>query len=238
MSAEKKAPESITELSPEQIIGLLTQGVLGDNSDTVTLVVDVTGVMRNLKCRRIGVLNEKFSLISYPKLDDHLVHLKADQTLEIKCFDGMDFLHGMVCIHRVFFNPEPFLIIEHLSPKKDIRKKIRSATRVAANLPVSIKLDAKKSISAIAADISRTGAMLLLDSALPAKIKQIEMVIEIEHNEFVHQIDIKAKVKRNKTTTLEDGSIFTLGVQFEELSPLADLSISNYVRGELCKRID
>lgn len=194
--------------------------------------------MRNLKCRRIGVLNEKFSLISYPTLDEHLIHVKADQTLEIKCFDGMEFVHGMVSIHRVFFNPEPFLIIEHLNPKKDLRQKIRSATRVAANLPVSIKLDSKKSISAIAADISRTGAMLLLESALPAKYKQIDLTIEIEHNQYVHTIDLKAKVKRNKTTTMEDGSIFALGIQFESLSPLADLCISNYVRGEVCKRID
>lgn len=234
----ENTPETISELSPEQIISLLTQGVLGDNSDTITLVVEVTGVMRNLKCRRIGLLNEKYSLVSYPTMDDHLIHIKVGQTLEFKIFDGMEFVNGLVSIHRVFFNPEPFLIIEHINPKKNLRQKIRSATRVAANIPVSIKLPQDTQITAIAADISKTGAMLLLDSALPDKHKKLNLVFEIEHNNHQHIVEINAIVRRNKTTEMEDGTIYTLSVQFEELTPFADLCISNYIRGEVCKRIN
>ncbi|MDX1669656.1 MAG: PilZ domain-containing protein, partial [Limnobacter sp.] len=208
------------------------------NSDSITLKMEVAGSLRNVKCRRIGSLSDTFSLVGYPELEGELITVKPGQTVEMKFFDGMEFIQSPVEIHRTFFNPEPFIILKHPGRRKELRQTIRGAARVASNLPATVVLAQAKTIQALVADISTSGALLLLQSELPGDLKHLDLRVEFEHNGHVHDIEIKAKVMRHQNTTLEDGAIHTVGVQFVNLSPLADLCVSHYVRGEVCKRIN
>lgn len=231
--SEQSTRQKLADLSPKQLGEILSQGIVAKVHDTITIRTDTSDLNKSFACRKLGNLASDLMFISHPMDGSHLVHLKAGQVIEIRQFDGMDYFLNEAEVERVIFTPEPFVIIRQREIPETQIKKIRQTKRIPVSVPCEIKIGEKHLQRAVMTDMSDKGAMLLLEKELPANFGKFDLHTEFVHNGHTFPVKIECDCRRYREEQFEEGAIYTLGVHFGHMDPLASLCLSNFIRGEL-----
>lgn len=226
---------SLNQFNSSQIKSLLQQNSVLHKPNSVALEVAVGGQFKTLSTRLIGELNHEYFVVAPPTFEGQHLNLIQGQFINAKMFDGVEFVNFQTEVIKASYSPIPFLILKRPHQALQTKRTVRTAPRVHALFEGALFMQGEPMGEGVITDISLTGCMMLFHEDFSHAGGEIGLQIRIPHRDFTITVEVKGGLKRNELKEVGGSRCRLLGIAFHELNSMADLAITNYIRGEALK---
>jgi hypothetical protein len=101
--------------------------------------MNLPGQTETFSVRLVGAIGKQAFLTTHPLKDDTLVFVKEGQVWEFRSFDGLAVYHFTASVQKVLLSPQALLILSWPQETHWESRSIRSARRVACEIPAAAK---------------------------------------------------------------------------------------------------
>lgn len=192
------------------------------------LMVQIEAVEGYLKCQLVGVVQDRFVVITIPRSN-----LRIDQSLFLEKqiivrYLNEGSLYGFQSqIIDTISKPIPLMFISY--PKVVSRQEIRRHKRVDCFLPSSAELSGEASDGAIV-NISRGGCLFVADKPSVNGLSKIDPGAKLGVSFTLSEKQASGAAKAVVRSNNEKSDMIFLGLEFEEIDPSMQMAIDTFVR--------
>ena len=178
--------------------------------------------------RVVGYLDPVSILVSAPMVGNKRIDLMEHDLVVVRVFSRKNAFAFRASVLRACRLPFHYL---HLSFPQVIQGSvIRKATRVRADLPVTItRTDSADAVPGTILNISATGLLLRTQATIGERDAQIRLQFDLPLHDIDTRLELDARIRNVREEALEEGIEFHYGLDFDELSPNDRTMVKSFV---------
>lgn len=195
---------------------------------------------RRWDVRLIGVASRTRFLATHPTDDGKLVFVKEGERFDVATFDGAVLVSFESTVRQIVLGEMPCLALT-MPPLEERRREIvRRTRRAPVVLPCSLRHGAGADAlrAGFTGDLSEQGAQVAIERPLPEGTSTVDLSLRIVSMGAPVTLNLRAAVRSATPDTRPEVAATLLGLQFEEVDPVARLTVAQYVGERLLAETD
>ncbi|HEX4918512.1 MAG TPA: flagellar brake protein [Limnobacter sp.] len=218
VTPEKQFKSGTVKLTPEE-----------PSETGSVLKMGLPGSAETFQVRLVGAHGHEAFVVTHPTRDGQCIFVKEGQVWEFRSFYGLSVYHFTAMVEKVLLSPHPMLVISWPHAQNLEAKTVRSARRVACELPTTIRWNGGHA-NGIITNISTGGAEFRSsDLSNLAAGQKVGIAFQISLLDRRYLMELSATVA--SVHAEEDQFIF--GVSY---TPIDDRSFA-VIHGFVCDRL-
>ena len=178
--------------------------------------------------RVVGYLEPASILVTAPMVGNTRIDLVEHDLVVVRVFSRKSAFAFRASVLRACRLPFHYL---HLSFPQVIQGSvIRKATRVRADLPVTItRTDSPDAVPGTILNISSTGLLLRTQATIGERDGQVRLQFNLPLHDIDTRLELDASIRNVREEAVEEGTEFQYGLDFHELPPNDRMMVKSFV---------